>query len=56
MSATSPSFTSIPLKLYMCFRGPGLKMCILFGNNPQIIFCHFFQKMNAIFPVDVNRY
>ena len=23
-------------------------MCILFGYNPQIIFCHFFHKMNII--------
>ena len=31
---------TIPLKLYRCLRH-GLKMCISFGYNPQIIFCHF---------------
>ena len=25
-----------------------LKMCILFVHNPQIIFCHFFYKMNLV--------
>ena len=45
----------IPLKLYR-YLGHGLKMCILFGYNPQIIFCHFFQKMNiVIFAAKVNR-
>ena len=35
----------------------GLKMCVLFGYNPQIIFYHFFHKMNlVIFTAKVNRY
>ena len=47
---------SVPLKLYRCL-GHGLKMCILFGHNPQFIFCHFFHKMNlVIFVAKVNRY
>ena len=29
------------LKLYRCFCH-GLKMCMRFGYNPQIIFCHFY--------------
>ena len=37
----------IPLKLYMCL-GHGLKMCISFGYNPQITFCHFFHKLNLV--------
>ena len=29
----------------------------MFGHNPQIIFCHFFHKMNlVIFATKVNRY
>ena len=49
-------FTLIPLELYLCL-GHGLKMCILFRYHPQIIFCHFFHKMNlVIFPAEVNRY
>ena len=45
----------IPLSLYMCLCH-GLKMCMLFGYNPQIIFS-VFHKMNlVIFPVKVNRY
>ena len=44
----------IHLKLYRCFDH-GLKMCILFEYNPQIIFCHFFHKLNlAIFTGRVN--
>ena len=35
------SFMSIFLKLYKCFCH-GLKMCMWFGYNPQINFCHFF--------------
>ena len=35
----------------------GLKMCILFGHNPQIIFCHFFHKIIlVIFAAKMNRY
>ena len=32
-------------------------MCLLFGHNPQIIFCHLFHKMNVvIFVAKMNRY
>ena len=49
-------FFPIPVKLYMCL-GHGLMMCILFGHNLQIIFCHFDRKKNlVIFAVKVNRY
>ena len=34
----------IPLKLYRSLVH-GLKMCILFGYNPQIIFVTFFTKL-----------
>ena len=36
-----------PLKLHRCF-GHGLKICLWFGYNPQIIFYHFFCKMNSV--------
>ena len=46
-----------PTALYRFFRsihwcaGHGLEICMWFGYNPQIIFCHFFRKLNlAIFP------
>ena len=38
----------ILLKLHRCF-GHGLKMCMWFGHNPQIIFCHFFCNLNFFF-------
>ena len=46
----------ILLKLHRCF-GNGLKTCmwfgynpqIIFGYNPQIIFCHFFCNLNLVF-------
>ena len=38
----------ILLKLHRCF-GHGLKMCMWFGYNPQIIFCHFFRNLNLVF-------
>ena len=39
----------IPLKLHRCL-GHSLKICMRFGYNPQIIFYHFFHKLNlAIF-------
>ena len=38
----------IVLKLHMCF-GHGLKTCMSFGYNPQIIFCHFFCNLNLVF-------
>ena len=37
----------ILLKLYRCF-GHGLKTCMCFGYNPQIIFCHFFRNLNLV--------
>ena len=47
---SSYSFILILSKLHWRF-GHGLKMCMWFGYNPQIIFCHFFHKLNlAIFP------
>ena len=46
----------IHLKLYRCLVH-GLKMCILFEYNPQIIFCHFFHKLNlALFTGRVNGF
>ena len=39
----SCSFLPIYLKLYMCY-GHGLKICIWFGYNPWINFCHFFSQ------------
>ena len=38
----SYSFILILLKLHMCF-GHGLKICMWFGYNPQMIFYHFFR-------------
>ena len=38
---SSYSFRPILLKLYSCFKD-GLKICILFFQNPEIIFYHFF--------------
>ena len=38
---SSYSFRPILLKLYRCFKD-GLKICILFFQNPEIIFYHFF--------------
>ena len=29
--------------------GHGLKTCMWFGYNPQIIFCHFFRNLNLVF-------
>ena len=46
-------FSPIPLKRYRCI-GHGLKMCMLFGHNPQF-FCYFFHKKNlVIFEAKVN--
>ena len=44
---SSYSFMSIHLKLYMCY-GHGLKICMWFGYNPWIIFCHFFHNLNLV--------
>ena len=46
---SSYSFMPIHLKLYMCY-GHGLKICMWFGYNPWIIFCHFFfHNLNLVF-------
>ena len=47
---SSYSFRPILLKLYRCFKD-GLKICILFFQNPEIIFYHFF----PIFKLDIFR-
>ena len=43
-------FWRILLKLYRCFKD-GLKICILFFQNPEIIFYHFLR----IFNLDIFR-
>ena len=47
---SSYSFWWILLKLYKCFKD-GLEICILFFQNPEIIFYHFFR----IFNLDIFR-
>ena len=47
---SSNSFWWILLKLYRCFKD-GLEICILFFQNPEIIFYHFF----CIFNLDIFR-
>ena len=47
---SSYSFWWILLKLYRCFKD-GLEICILFFQNPEIIFHHFFR----IFNLDIFR-
>ena len=47
---SSYSFWWILLKLYRCFKD-GLEICILFFQNPEIIFYHFF----GIFNLDIFR-
>ena len=44
---SSYNFIPILLKLYRCFC-QGLKMCMTFGYNPQINFCHFFHSLNLV--------
>ena len=47
---SSYSFWRILLKLYRCFKDR-LKICILFFQNPEIIFYHFLRIFNLdIFP------
>ena len=41
------SFSFVLLKLYRCLC-QGLKMCMMFGCNPQINFCHFFRSLNLV--------
>ena len=43
----SRSFIQILSKLHWCF-GHGLKICMWFGYNPQIIFCYFLCKLNFV--------
>ena len=50
ISNSSYSFWWILLKLYRCFKD-GLEICILFFQNPEIIFYHFFR----IFNLDIFR-
>ena len=50
ISNSSYSLRPILLKLYRCFKD-GLKICILFFQNPEIIFYHFF----LIFNLDIFR-
>ena len=45
---SSYSFMPIYLKLCMCY-GHGLKICMWFGYNSWIIFCHFFHNLNLVF-------
>ena len=47
MRNSSYSFMLIFFKLHRCF-GHGLKTCMWFGYNPQIIFCHFFRNLNLV--------
>ena len=42
---SSHSFLPILLKLYRCFKD-GLKICMWFIQNPEIIFCHFLHVLN----------
>ena len=42
---SSHSFKLILLKLYRCFKD-GLKMCVCFFQNPEIIFYHFLHILN----------
>ena len=44
---SSYSFMPILLKLYMCY-GHGLKICMWFGYNPWIIFCHFLARLHEV--------
>ena len=47
---SSYSFWRILFKIYRCFKD-GLKICILFFQNPEFIFYHFFR----IFNLDIFR-
>ena len=44
---SSYNFIPIFMKLCTCFRH-GLEMCIWFGYNPWINFCHFFHFVNFV--------
>ena len=47
MRISSYSFILILLKLHRCF-GHGLKICMWFRYNPQIIVYYFFCKLNLV--------
>ena len=44
---SSNSIVPIVLKLCMCFRH-GMRMCMWFRYNCEIIFCHFFHFVNLV--------
>ena len=44
---SSYSFVPIFLKLCMCFHH-GMRICMWFGYNYEIIFCHFFHFVNLV--------
>ena len=44
---SSNSFIPILLKLYRCCDHAS-KICMWFGYNPQINFCHFFHNLNLV--------
>ena len=44
---SSYSFVPIFLKFCMCFHH-GMRMCMWFGYNCEIIFCHFFHFVNLV--------
>ena len=46
---------AILLKLRGCL-GHGLKMCILLGYNPQIIYWNFYHKINLVIFSDQSEY
>ena len=53
----NPSYSFVPifLKLCTCFRH-GMRMCMWFGYNCKIIFCHFLHFVNlVIFFTSMNR-
>ena len=41
-------FYADSLKLHRSI-GHGLKMCMCFGYDPEIRFCHFFRNLNLVF-------
>ena len=52
---SSYSFWRILLKLYSCFQD-GLKICILFSQDPEIIFLHFnLDIFSSLYATDMYR-
>ena len=51
MCATPPEvlLMRILLKIHNCFGHDLLKVCMWYGYNNQIIFCHFFHNLNLVF-------